>query len=66
MVLLGGGADILPGERRFGKLVAEISIALVAVCDIRRLYCTASNPDLLILIVSAYCSGLRCSRFNLN
>jgi hypothetical protein len=22
--------------------------------------------DLLILIVSAYCSGLRCSRFNLN
>src|SRR5215471_9425884 len=28
--------------------------------------CTVANPDLLILIVSAYCSGLRCSRSNLN
>ena len=62
-----GGLDTFADNRSFGKVIAENEERFprrrrqfVASC------CTASNPDLPILIVSAYCSGLRCSRFNLN
>src|SRR6266511_2876326 len=53
------------GLAGFGKALAVSRTVPPVACGIRGPCCTASNLDLLILIVSAYCSGSRCSRFNL-
>src|SRR5215831_14852888 len=63
---IGWRTRYVAGKRRFWQAGGENKHWLLAVGDTRRLCWTASNPDLLILIASAYCSGLRCSRFNLN
>lgn len=61
-----GEIGYLGGEPGFGKTAAYPAALAGHPPEARDFGLHALKSDLLILIVSAYCSGLRCSPFNLN